>query len=140
MRGRICICRHRPIMCALRVQGPRRRRPACSAIKHASLCRRDTVAVEVADDQPGLAGCVGAPLALAERQFIQIAPVPLRVPQGTVRETVMTPLYASDSLGNVWKLTDQSGRGGRWFKDGTKALCTASDGCLTVLDPSGPSD
>jgi hypothetical protein len=49
---------------------------------------------------------------MVDGQFIQIAPVALRVHQGTVRETVITALYALDSLGSVWKLMDQSGQ--RW--------------------------
>lgn len=47
---------------------------------------------------------------MVDGQFIQIAPVALRVHQGTARETVMTALYALDSLGNIWKLMDQSGQ------------------------------
>jgi hypothetical protein len=47
---------------------------------------------------------------MVDGQFIQIAPVALRVHQGTARETVMTALYALDSLGNVWKLVDQGGQ------------------------------
>jgi hypothetical protein len=54
---------------------------------------------------------------MVDGRFIQIAPVTLRVHQGTaretVRETVMTALYALDSLGNVWKLMDQSGQ--KWM-------------------------
>ena len=50
---------------------------------------------------------------MVDGQFIQIAPVALRVHQGTVRETVITALYALDSLGNVWKLIEQSGQ--RWL-------------------------
>lgn len=49
---------------------------------------------------------------MVDSQFIQIAPVALRVHPGTARETVMTALYALDNLGNVWKLMDQSGQ--RW--------------------------
>lgn len=51
---------------------------------------------------------------MVDGQFIQLAPVALRVHQGTVRETVMTALYALDSLGNVWKLMDQSGQ--KWMR------------------------
>ena len=47
---------------------------------------------------------------MVDGRFIQIAPVTLRVHQGTARETVMTAVYALDSLGNVWKLMDQSGQ------------------------------
>ena len=50
---------------------------------------------------------------MVDGRFIQIAPVTLRVHQGTERETVMTALYALDSLGNVWKLMDQSGQ--KWM-------------------------
>ena len=51
---------------------------------------------------------------MADSQFIQIAPVALRVHQGTARETVITALYALDSLGNVWKLTDHIGQ--KWMR------------------------
>jgi hypothetical protein len=50
---------------------------------------------------------------MADGQFIQIAPVTLRLHQGTARETVITALYALDNLGSVWKLIDQGG-GQRW--------------------------
>lgn len=50
---------------------------------------------------------------MVDGRFIQIAPLALRVHQGTARETVMTALYALDSLGNVWKLMDQSGQ--KWM-------------------------
>jgi hypothetical protein len=50
---------------------------------------------------------------MADGQFIQIASVALHLHQGTVRETMVTVLYALDSLGNVWKLTDQSGQ--KWM-------------------------
>lgn len=50
---------------------------------------------------------------MVDGQFVQIAPVALRVHQGTARETVITTLYALDSLGNVWKLLDQSGQ--KWM-------------------------
>ena len=49
---------------------------------------------------------------MVDSQFIQIAPVALRVHQGTARETVMTVLYALDTLGQIWKLMDQQGQ--RW--------------------------
>ena len=45
---------------------------------------------------------------MVDSQFIQIAPVALHIHQGTVRETTATVLYALDSLGNIWKLMDQS--------------------------------
>ena len=47
---------------------------------------------------------------MADSQFIQITSVALHLHQGTVRETMVTVLYALDSLGTVWKLTDQSGQ------------------------------
>ena len=47
---------------------------------------------------------------MVDGQFIQIASVALHLHQGTVRETMVTALYALDSLGNVWKLIDQSGQ------------------------------
>ena len=47
---------------------------------------------------------------MVDGQFIQIAPVALHIHQGTVRETMVTVLYALDSLGNIWKLMDQSGQ------------------------------
>ena len=50
---------------------------------------------------------------MGDGQFVQIAPVALRVHEGTARETVLTVLYALDSLGNVWKLVDQGGQ--RWM-------------------------
>ena len=50
---------------------------------------------------------------MVDGRFVQIAPVTLRVHQGTARETVMTALYALDSPGNVWKLMDQSGQ--KWM-------------------------
>ena len=50
---------------------------------------------------------------MVDSHFIQIAPVALRVHEGTARETVLTILYALDSLGNVWKLMEQSGQ--RWM-------------------------
>ncbi len=50
---------------------------------------------------------------MADGQFVQIAPVALRLHEGTARETVLTVLYALDGLGNVWKLIEQSGQ--RWL-------------------------
>jgi hypothetical protein len=50
---------------------------------------------------------------MADSQFIQIASVALDLHQGTVRETMVTVLYALDGVGNVWKLTDQSGQ--KWM-------------------------
>ena len=50
---------------------------------------------------------------MVDGQFIQIASVALHLHQGTVRETMVTALYALDSLGNVWKLVDQSGQ--KWM-------------------------
>jgi Tfp pilus tip-associated adhesin PilY1 len=47
---------------------------------------------------------------MAEGQFIQIASVALHIHQGTVRETMVTVVYALDSLGDLWKLIDQSGQ------------------------------
>jgi hypothetical protein len=44
---------------------------------------------------------------MAASQFIQMSAVALHIHPGTVRETV-TVLYALDSLGNIWKLMDQS--------------------------------
>jgi hypothetical protein len=49
---------------------------------------------------------------MADGQFIQIAPVTLRLHPGTARETVITALYALDNLGSVWKLIDQGEQ--RW--------------------------
>jgi hypothetical protein len=46
---------------------------------------------------------------MADSQFIQIASVALHLHQGTVRETMVTVLYALDSLGNVWKRGNVSG-------------------------------
>ena len=43
-------------------------------------------------------------------QFIQMSSVALHLYQGTVRETMVTVLYALDSVGNVWKLIDQGGQ------------------------------
>jgi uncharacterized membrane protein YqjE len=39
--------------------------------------------------------------------------VALHVDQRSVRETTVTVLYALDSLGNIWKLMDQSGQ--KWM-------------------------
>ena len=50
---------------------------------------------------------------MVDGQFIQITSVALHVHPGTVRETMVTVLYALDSLGNVWKLIDQSGQ--KWI-------------------------
>ena len=47
---------------------------------------------------------------MVDGTFVQIAPVALPIAQGTVRGTVVTAVYALDSLGNVWKLMDQSGQ------------------------------
>jgi hypothetical protein len=51
--------------------------------------------------------------SMVDGQFIQIALVALHIHHGTVRETMVTVLYALDSLGNVWKLIDQSGQ--KWM-------------------------
>ena len=48
--------------------------------------------------------------SMVDGQLIQITSVALHLHQGTVRETMVTVLYALDSLGNVWKLVDQSGQ------------------------------
>jgi len=50
---------------------------------------------------------------MVDGRFIQIASVALHIHQGTARETTVTGLYALDGLGNVWKLTDQSGQ--KWM-------------------------
>ena len=47
---------------------------------------------------------------LMDGQFIQMSSVALHLHQGTVRETMVTVLYALDSLGNIWKLIDQGGQ------------------------------
>jgi hypothetical protein len=47
---------------------------------------------------------------MADGQFIQMSSVALHLHPGTVRETTVTVLYALDSLGNIWKLMDQSGQ------------------------------
>ena len=51
---------------------------------------------------------------MADGTFVQIAPVALPMAQGTVRGTVITVVYALDSLGNVWKLMDHSGQ--KWLR------------------------
>ena len=43
-------------------------------------------------------------------QFIQMSSVTLHIHPGTVREMMVTVLYALDSLGNIWKLIDQGGQ------------------------------
>jgi hypothetical protein len=48
--------------------------------------------------------------ASMDGQFIQMSSVALHLHQGTVRETMVTVLYALDSVGNVWKLIDQGGQ------------------------------
>jgi len=45
-----------------------------------------------------------------DSQFIQMSSVAIHLHPGTVRETTVTVLYALDSLGNIWKLMDQSGQ------------------------------
>ena len=54
---------------------------------------------------------------MVDGQFIQMSSVALHLHSGTVRETTVTVLYALDSLGNmldslgnIWKLMDQSGQ------------------------------
>jgi hypothetical protein len=51
---------------------------------------------------------------MVDGTFIQIAPVALPTAQGTVRGTVITAVYALDSLGNVWKLLDHLGQ--KWMR------------------------
>ena len=51
---------------------------------------------------------------MVDSTFVQIAPVALPMAQGTVRGTVVTAVYALDSLGNVWKLMDHSGQ--KWMR------------------------
>ena len=59
---------------------------------------------------------------MVDGQFIQMSSVALHVDQGTVRETTVTVLYALDSLGNIWKLMDQSGQ--KWMlMTNEKASC-----------------
>ena len=51
---------------------------------------------------------------MVDGQFIQMSSVALHLHPGTVvRETMVTVLYALDSLGNIWKLIDQSGQ--KWM-------------------------
>ena len=50
---------------------------------------------------------------MVDGHFIQMSSVTLHLHPGTVRETTVTVLYALDSLGNVWKLMDQSGQ--KWM-------------------------
>ncbi len=50
---------------------------------------------------------------MAAGTFVQIAPVALPMAQGTVRGTVITIVYALDSLGHEWKLTDHIGQ--KWL-------------------------
>jgi hypothetical protein len=51
---------------------------------------------------------------MVDGTFIQIAPVALPIAQGTVRGTVVIAVYALDSLGKVWKLTDHLGQ--KWMR------------------------
>ena len=51
---------------------------------------------------------------MVDGTFVQIAPVVLPIAQGTVRGTVVTAVYALDSLGNVWKLMDHIGQ--KWMR------------------------
>src|SRR4030095_14765568 len=55
----------------------------------------------------------GRPSMDGQSQFIQVSSVALHLHQGTVRETMVTVLYALDSLGNIWKLVDQGGQ--KWM-------------------------
>jgi hypothetical protein len=57
----------------------------------------------------GSAGMI-AEASMVDGQFIQMSSVALHIHPGTVRETTVTVLYALDSLGNIWKLMDQSGQ------------------------------
>jgi hypothetical protein len=50
--------------------------------------------------------------SMVDGQFIQMSSVTLHIHQRTVRETTVIVLYALDSLGNIWKLMDQSGQKG----------------------------
>jgi hypothetical protein len=52
--------------------------------------------------------------SMVDGTFVQIAPVALPTAQGTVRGTVITVVYALDSLGNVWKLMDHLGQ--KWMR------------------------
>ena len=47
---------------------------------------------------------------MVDGTFVQIAPVALPTAQGTV----ITAVYALDSLGNVWKLMDHLGQ--KWMR------------------------
>ena len=51
---------------------------------------------------------------MVDGTFIQIASVALPMAQRTVRGTVITVVYALDSLGNVWKLMDHMGQ--KWMR------------------------
>ena len=51
---------------------------------------------------------------MVDSTFVQIAPVALPIAQGTARGTVVTAVYALDTLGNVWKLTDHLGQ--KWMR------------------------
>jgi len=51
---------------------------------------------------------------MVDGTFVQIAPVALPIAQGTARGTVITAVYALDSLGNVWKLMDHVGQ--KWMR------------------------
>jgi hypothetical protein len=51
---------------------------------------------------------------MADGTFVQIAPVALPIAQGTARGTVVTAVYALDSLGSVWKLMDHIGQ--KWMR------------------------
>jgi len=52
--------------------------------------------------------------SMVDSTFVQIATVALPMAQGTVRGTVITAVYALDSLGTVWKLMDHSGQ--KWMR------------------------
>jgi hypothetical protein len=51
---------------------------------------------------------------MVDGTFVQIAPVALSIAQGTARGTVLTVVYALDSLGSVWKLMDHVGQ--KWTR------------------------
>ena len=51
---------------------------------------------------------------MVDGTFVKIAAVALPMAQGTVRGTVVTAVYALDSLGNVWKLMDHLGQ--KWTR------------------------
>ena len=51
---------------------------------------------------------------MVDGTFVQIAPVALPIAQGTAMGTGITAVYALDSLGNVWKLTDHLGQ--KWMR------------------------